>query len=323
MNQKTATNRLVKIGVFYDGNYFLKVSNYYSYEHERQARISIGGLHSFIKNQVSELESVEVDYCHVVDSHFFRGRLNAVEARDQNKLFNDRIFDDILMNEGVITHYLPIRSRFGKKEEKGIDVWLALEAFELTLYKNFDVVVLIACDGDYVPLVRKLNTMGVRVMLLSWDFKFTDDFNIERETRTSQDLLEEVTYPVIMHNIIDNRLANKNGMIDKLFVSQETKRYYDAPQAVVQRQPAVIPEGERHTSVITTLRSGYGFIAAKPQNLFFSYADLVEGVEFMDLREGDVVEFSIGTNEKGEKAEAVKKLANYHPSQLNSVSDEA
>lgn len=301
-------SRLVKIGVFYDGNYFLKVSNYYSYEHERQARISIEGLHNFIKNHVAEREDIDVDYCHVVDSHFFRGRLNAVEARDQNKLFNDRIFDDILMNEGVVTHYLPIRSKFGKREEKGIDVWLALEAYELTHYKNFDVVVLIACDGDYVPLVRKLNTMGVRVMLLSWDFKFSDENGIDRETRTSQDLLEEVTYPVIMHNIIDNRLANKNGVIDKLFVTQEQKTYYSSTPT--PRPPVVIPEGERHTSVITTLRSGYGFIAAKPQNLFFSYADLVEG-EFIDLREGDVVEFSIGTNEKGEKAEAVKKISNY------------
>jgi uncharacterized LabA/DUF88 family protein/cold shock CspA family protein len=303
--------RLVKVGVFYDGNYFLKVSNYYSYEHERQARISIGGLHGFIKNQVSELEGLDPDYCHVVDAHFFRGRLNAVEARDQNKLFNDRIFDDILMNEGVVTHYLPIRSRYGKREEKGIDVWLALEAFELTMYKHFDVVVLIACDGDYVPLVRKLNTMGVRVMLLSWDFKFTDDFGQERETRTSQDLLEEATYPVIMHNIIDNRLANKNGVIDKLFVSQETKKFYDN---FTQRPPAAsaIPEGDRLVSVITTLRPGYGFIAAKPQNLFFSYADLIEG-EFTDLREGDTIEFSIGNNEKGEKADAVRKITNYDP----------
>lgn len=302
-NQRSANNRLIKVGVFYDGNYFLKVSNYYSYEHDRQARISIGGLHGFIKTQVAEVEDVPVEYCHVVDAHFFRGRLNAVEARDQNKLFNDRIFDDILMNEGVVTHYLPIRSRYGKREEKGIDVWLALEAFELTMYKHFDVVVLIACDGDYVPLVRKLNTMGVRVMLLSWDFKFIDDFGQERETRTSQDLLEESTYPISMHSLIDDRLANKNGLIDKLFVSQETKRYYDNRPA-----PAVIPEGDRLTSVIATLRPGYGFIAAKPQNLFFSYADLVEG-EFADLREGDTVEFSVGTNEKGDKADAVRKIS--------------
>ncbi len=41
-----------------------------------------------------------------------------------------------------------------------------VEAFELAIYKQFNVLALIACDGDYVPLVRKLNTLGTRVMVL-------------------------------------------------------------------------------------------------------------------------------------------------------------
>ena len=43
-------NNLTRIGVFYDGNYFLHVSNYYNYSHERKNRLSIAGLHHFIKN---------------------------------------------------------------------------------------------------------------------------------------------------------------------------------------------------------------------------------------------------------------------------------
>lgn len=304
-NIKKQSN-LVKIGVFYDGNYFLKISNYYNYEHERKARISIEGLHKFIKYQVAKAEETEAHLCPVVDAHFFRGRLNAKEANDANKLYNDRIFDDILMNEGVVTHYLPVRSRFGKKEEKGIDVWLALEAYETALHKQFDVLVLIACDGDYVPLARKLNTLGVRVMLLSWDFKFTDDYGVNRETRTSQELLEEVTYPVTMHDIIDNRMMRNDPLVNNLFVSADLSKYYSTPTTKNPNQP-VIPEGERLVSTISALRTGYGFITASPANLFFSYADLVD-TEFIDLREGDLVEFSIGTNEKGEKADAVKKI---------------
>jgi hypothetical protein len=41
---------VVKIGVFYDGNYFLHVSNYYNYFHPKRRRISISGLHNFIKH---------------------------------------------------------------------------------------------------------------------------------------------------------------------------------------------------------------------------------------------------------------------------------
>ena len=43
-------SKMIKIGVFYDGNYFLHVSNYYNYDHPRQRRLSITGLHKFIKH---------------------------------------------------------------------------------------------------------------------------------------------------------------------------------------------------------------------------------------------------------------------------------
>jgi len=58
------------------------------------------------------------------------------------------------MREGVVTHYLPLTQSAGRViGEKGIDVWLALEAYELAIYKRFDVSVLIAGDGDFLPLV--------------------------------------------------------------------------------------------------------------------------------------------------------------------------
>ncbi len=213
---------LVRIGVFYDGNYFLHVSNYYNYSHERRSRIAISGLHEFIRREVAGLEDTDLRLCQIVDAHYFRGRLNAHEAQQRsNQLFYDRLFDDILMSEGVVTHYLPVKTHQGIRQEKGIDVWLALEAFELAQYKKFDVVVLITADGDYVPLVRKLNTLGSRVMVLSWDFEFSNDEGEKTVTRTSQDLLEEVSYPVAMHEVIDNRLRKNDPIIQNLFVKQQ------------------------------------------------------------------------------------------------------
>lgn len=163
--------------------------------------------------------------CHIVDAHYFRGRLSAYEASQRgDTLYWDRVFDDILMSEGVTTHYLPVKTVDGQKQEKGIDVLLALEAFEMALYKKFDVLVLIASDGDYVPLIRKLNTLNTRVMVLSWDFEYTDDSGRKYTTRTSQELLEEVTYPVAMHEIIDNRIRRNEPLINNLFVQSDYRR---------------------------------------------------------------------------------------------------
>ncbi len=232
-------SKLTRIGVFYDGNYFFHVSNYYQYQHSRKARISIDGLHEFIRHQVAEAEGEDVKYCQIVDAHYFRGRPRAQEAEARGLLLRERQFDDILMREGVITHYLPL----GPDGEKGIDVWLALETYELAIYKRFDVIVLIACDGDFLPLVRKLNALGARVMLLGWGFSYIDQSEKQRETRTAQVLLEEVTYPVLMHQIIDDRSRKGDQRIDQLFVPHKEPSPYQKPMEIKKSHsiPAPVP----------------------------------------------------------------------------------
>lgn len=217
-------NKLIRIGVFYDGNYFFRASSYYAYGHNRKTRISISGLHSFIRHHISSELKTDTRLCQIVDSHYFRGRLNAYEASQRNSLYWDRVFDDILMSEGVTTHYWHVKHEDGQKYEKAVDVSFALEAYEMTLYKKFDVVVLIASDGDFVPLIRKLNNLGTKVMLLYWDFEYIDENHKKYATRTSQNLLEEVTYPVAMHEIIDNRLRKYDPIINNLFVQSEARR---------------------------------------------------------------------------------------------------
>ncbi len=293
--------KLIRIGVFYDGNYFLHVSNYYNYEHQRRRRISIPGLHDFIRHQVGEEETADVRLCQIVDSHYFRGRLSAQEASKRgDALYWDRVFDDILMSEGITTHYLPLKTIDGKMLEKGIDVWLALEAFELAFYKKFDVLVLVAADGDYVPLIRKVNTLGTRVMVLSWDFRYTTDTGKTFETRTSQDLLEEVTYPIAMHEIIDNRVKKNEPLINSLFVQSDHKR--SAVVAPVEDNDSYIK-----TSTIFSLKSGFGFIKWPPNNLFFHYTSMVDD-DFNELQVDDEVEFTIGKNaDGGDFAENVRR----------------
>ena len=284
------SDRFIKIGVFYDGNYFLHVSYYYNYDHVRRKRLSISGLHDFVRHQVAFEEGLDSKLCQIVDAHYFRGRISAQEASQRGQaLYWDRVFDDILMSAGITTHYLPIRNFFGRREEKGIDVWLALEAYENCLHKKFDVLVLIASDGDYVPLVRKINTLGTRVMILSWDFEYTTDIGKKMVTRTSQDLLAEVSYPVPMHDIIDHPKKDNEALINGLFVATEGK------QPRIEREdtdPEDIKTGE-----ILAIKNGYGFIKYPPNNLFFHYTNVLD--DFNELREGDHVEFTMVKNEEG------------------------
>lgn len=285
-----------RIGIFYDGNFLLHASNYYNYIHTVKRRLSLSGLHNFIRHRVAEEEGVAPARCQIAEAHYFRGRLNAAEASQRgNQLYNDRVFDDILMSEGIQSHYLPLRNLLGKKEERGIDVWLSLEAYELSLLDRLDVVVLIVSDTDYTPLMRKLVALGVRVMLLSWEFEYVNDDGVKMVTKTSHELLSLATYPVAMQDVIDYGVQEENPLIMEIFVSPD-----------LSKQPARDPSLE--ISEILSLKNGFGFIKYPNNNLFFHYLD-VKG-EFGELAVGDPVEFTIEKNQqKQDVAKNVRKLS--------------
>jgi uncharacterized LabA/DUF88 family protein len=209
--------------MFIDGGYFDEVSRYYKYIHSRKARISISGLQAFIAQKTSEVEKTEAHFCEVVESHYFRGRFSSEAAIAAGKLEEQAAFDDVLIRAGIVQHYMPLRSYRGKPQEMGIDVWLSLEAFDLAVHKRFDVLALVGCDPDYVPLIRKLAGIGTRTMLLAWDFQyeFTDPKTHEtrsKETRVGQALIDVATYPIMMTTLIDDRSLKDDKNIKGLFL---------------------------------------------------------------------------------------------------------
>ena len=307
------SDQLTRIGVFYDGGFFSHVSNYYLFQHPRKARISIGGLHDFVRDRVAQEEGAERRYCRIVDAHYFRGRLSAHQAKERGEDFlaGERRWDEILMREGVVTHYLPLGS---EATEKGIDVWLALEAFELAMFKRFSVTVLVAGDGDYVPLVRKLNTLGTRVMLLAWDFEYADPAGRRYATRTSQTLIGEVTYPVMMSEEIEGRAQRKDATLDGLFVPRKDEPFAAdaAPgggRTIAGPDAPPQPPGGAATAhgTVLSLFDGYGFIRRDEggASLFF-HRSALQGVPFSSLHEGMRVDFVEGVTERGPYAISVQ-----------------
>ena len=279
---------ILRIGIFYDGYYFYKVSNYYKYEHEKKSRISISGLHDFIRSEVASLTKTDIRQCRIIDAHYFKGRSSARELGE--KVQSERVFEDILMRENIVSHYLPLR--FGDNnvaQEKGIDVWLALEAYELAIYKHFDILVLVAGDGDYVPLVRKLHTVGTQVMLICWDFSYHNENGDIVETKTSRQLQEEVFFPVHMHQRIEQ---NSNEYIKDLFV----------PEKFFERTPVVnnmkeIEEDKNEHEFISTIYSinpnGFGFIRDEERNNIFFHYSRVTNCDFQDIKFGMKVKYEV------------------------------
>lgn len=199
--------KLLKIAVIYDGSFFWRISNYYRFTHERQSHLNISALHNYLRHHISDIEADGLTaLCQIQEAHFFRGRfsLKAVQAtRDPLKqLETDRFQDQVLMWAGVVAHYQPMNEAANPPEEKGVDISLALETYDLAVHRHFDVVVLFTGAADFSPLVRKLQGIGTRVMVPSFD--------LPNYAKTSQRLIEEATYVLPLSELIDGSVDDEH-----------------------------------------------------------------------------------------------------------------
>lgn len=308
---------LTTIGVFYDGNYFSRVSTFYGHHHARRARLSVAGLHRFVRHEVAKREGQDIRYCQIVESHYFRGRLTAHDAANRNMLEKERNFDDSLMREGVATHY----THLSGPGDRTMDVWFVLEALELTVQKRFDIVVLVTGREDYLPLVRKLNALGTRVMVLAWGIDYTNPKGKRTAFKLSQRLLDEVPYPLRMNELIGDGAQHLDPVINGMFYpskhlssgygggggysggsnysggsSYGGSSYDDSEPA---GPPPEVSEDE-FFGYIHLLRNGFGFIEQdhSESNLYFFYRELAN-CRFSELEEGMRVRYRISSNDKG------------------------
>ena len=179
------------IGVFIDGGYYAKINEGF----RGMAEVNLKALLSFIPKKIAELEGIDRKKLYITESHYYRGRYRVSDASDRNLLYSERKFEDMLIENDVIFHYKHLRENpQGGVIEKGVDTWFALDTYEMTLFHNFDYIVLISGDADHEMLARKLKALKTHVVLLTWDPANTGS--------TSRFLKEEVCTHIDMNRLI-------------------------------------------------------------------------------------------------------------------------
>lgn len=183
-------DKVVSVGVFIDGGYYAKIDE--GLKNESSLALNLTAILNYIRTTVSEKLGVEFSDCQITENHYFRGRYRVNDASNKHLLYVERKFEDSMIDNDVVFHYKHLREVKKGNEviviEKGIDTWFALETYELTLLRKFDVVVLITGDADHEMLVRKLKTLKSRVLLLTW--------NVNSQSSTSRYLKEEATWHI-------------------------------------------------------------------------------------------------------------------------------
>ena len=185
------THENYSIGVFIDGGYYAKINEGLAGGKE----VNLKGLLTFICRKISQDNNIERNRVYITECHYYRGRYRAGDAKARNLLYDERKFEDMLIENDVIFHYKHLRTDHkGGVIEKGVDTWFALDTYEMTLFREFDFVVLISGDADHEMLAKKLKALKTHVVLLTWDPANT--------ASTSRFLKEEVCTHIDMNSQI-------------------------------------------------------------------------------------------------------------------------
>ena len=97
----------LSIGVFIDGGYYAKVNR--ALKAVEHSIIRVRSLFNFICDRLSFEEGVNPEDCQITEAHYFRGRYRVKEAYDRHLLYNERKFEDTLIENDVVFHYKHLR----------------------------------------------------------------------------------------------------------------------------------------------------------------------------------------------------------------------
>ena len=160
----TKQKDFLRIGVFYDGTFFIKAQNYFW--GKKYGWLTFQEFHKLLEKYVGIKEQGHSSY-KVVYSAWFQGLFKESEATEKNLRLDRKRHQDLL-HAGIEPKNVPMSETKG---EKAIDVYMAVETLQIGLDDKIDIAILVTGDGDYVPLVRTLMKNGIRVVIAYFEYE--------------------------------------------------------------------------------------------------------------------------------------------------------
>lgn len=204
----------VRVMIFYDGNYFKQGNVYFRYQ-DRRGWFSFSELHRFFEKYVAQKVKQAIDITKVVEAHYYDGR-TTTRVADQVSLEKERDFEMALIEAGIVPHYLPVQEkeiRSGEDEvryrlaQKGVDVELAIDVLDYAHEDRYDVAILVTGDSDFVPLVRRITSLGKHAMVAHFTIEsWTDTMGkVHRPTYVARALVDAASWSLDFNQVVKDR----------------------------------------------------------------------------------------------------------------------
>lgn len=268
--------RFTRIAFFYDGNFFIHASLRFATVHPIRQRLDLEGFENYLALEAAKALGSSRHL--ISERHFFRGKPLGGAPSSGGHL------EDALLLRGYTVHQLPLLGDAEKGYvEKGVDVALAVEALAGAADRRFDVLVLVAGDGDFIPLVRKLRTYGVPTVLPFFDLPAPQEGH--QETRTSKALAKECHWVVDMGAVAESAIRSGDRLAGQVFGIRplslgEVNEFYSNEGLVME---GVI------SRIFPTGTGGRILVEDTGEDLFFPIQEVAEGTG--ELQVGDRVRF--------------------------------
>ena len=186
-------DRILRIGVFYDGSHFTYAQNHFY--GRKLGWLCFQPLHSLLESYMRKHYPGFLDY-KVVYSAWYQGLFTTAKA-DEKKLKLDRNRHHDMMHAGIETKFFPMSQ---SEREKGIDVAMAIDIFQIGMDGIMDVAVLITGDGDFVPLVRALMKKGIVVVVAYFGYEENG-----KKSFANQRLKDSCNYVIDINSLENDR----------------------------------------------------------------------------------------------------------------------
>lgn len=193
----------IKARLYIDGNFTVHIHKYLLKSYSKS--IDWKAFQEYVKEKISKEEG---KVC-TLESHFFVGTGLESTDKDRDYLFNS------MEHENIIKHATPLKKKVtGGLKEDAVDTNLVFYATQ-DYYKReeYDYLVLLAGDSDFVPLVKGLAAEAVKTFVIYMDF---EDKELGK-TQTAQALLDETDMRENINSLLLERVDEK---IKSIFIDQ-------------------------------------------------------------------------------------------------------
>lgn len=202
----------LRVGFFLDGYTLKKVNEYYRVHHRYHANLDFRGLKSWVQLQVHRYFN-KSNRVVALETHYYHPQRNPhIYGRGAKGVFK---LEFELLNAGYQVHYSDHVEEDG---HLGPNMGLVEDAQMFAAYCEMNAVVLLSTQGQYAPLVDRLQKMGIPVLLLGWSFQYPKDNHLVH-WKTDTCLRDRCAHYVAMEKILDRDLKNNVPPVGFFFQS--------------------------------------------------------------------------------------------------------